>query len=79
MTLLHTIDHPSRLHDLKFCLRVVGEGELMLAAAEDKKVSVYQFSEDPEVVPRIIASLVGHSNRYAPSLSSIRSHLTLLV
>jgi len=51
----------------------------MLAAAEDKKVSVYQFSEDPEVVPRIIASLVGHSNRYAPSLSSIRSHLTLLV
>lgn len=64
MALRHTITHPSRVQNLRFCNRVNGEGELLLVAAEDKKVSIYQVSEDPESPPTIIAELVGHSNRF---------------
>jgi protein MAK11 len=65
MSLLHTVTHPSRLHDVKFCQRVNGTGELLLAGAEDKKLSVYQIPEDHESTdpPTIIAEMVGHSNR----------------
>lgn len=65
LTLRHTITHPSRIHSLRFCKRVNGDGELLLVAAEDKKVSIYQVSEDPQFSPTIIAELVGHSNRFA--------------
>ncbi|KAM6497263.1 WD40-repeat-containing domain protein [Amanita muscaria] len=60
---LHSITHPSRLHDVKFSLRVSGEGEVLLAGAEDKKLSVYEVSPDPNTTPRIIAELVGHDRR----------------
>ncbi|KAG9313177.1 WD40-repeat-containing domain protein [Chiua virens] len=63
MVLRHTVSHPSRIHSLRFFKRVNGDGELLLVAAEDKKVSIYQLPEDPESPPTIIAELVGHSNR----------------
>ncbi|KAG6879939.1 hypothetical protein C0992_009297 [Termitomyces sp. T32_za158] len=62
MEVLHTITHPSRLHDVHFCRRVVGDGELLLAAAEDKLVTIYAISS-PENPPRRIATLSGHQNR----------------
>lgn len=60
---LHTINHPSRLHDVRFCKRVVGVGEVLLVAAEDKKLSIYDMFDEPEKAPTIIAVMVGHSNR----------------
>src|SRR6266436_9571725 len=65
MVLLHTITHPSRLHDVKFCNRVNGKGEVLLAGAEDHKLSVYQISDDLESTepPTVIAEMVGHTNR----------------
>ena len=62
MTLLHTIAHPSRLHDVKFSARASGDeegGELLLAGAEDKKLAVYEVSSPP----RLIAELIGHERR----------------
>lgn len=64
MTLLHTLIHPSRLHDIKFCRRVGGTGEVLLAAGEDKKLSIYDIPPEKERPPRIIAEMIGHSNRY---------------
>jgi protein MAK11 len=63
MDRLHTINHPSRLHDVRFCKRVVGTGEVLLVAAEDKKLSIYDISNDPEKIPAVIAIMIGHSNR----------------
>ncbi|KAF8166581.1 WD40-repeat-containing domain protein [Mycena galopus ATCC 62051] len=63
MNLLHTITHPSRLQDVKFVARVNGTGDVLLAGAEDKKLSIYELSTDPEKPPRIIAEMVGHENR----------------
>ncbi|EIW59855.1 WD40 repeat-like protein [Trametes versicolor FP-101664 SS1] len=63
MELLHTLTHPSRLHDIKFCKRVDGDGELLLAGGEDKKLSIYDVPKDHEKVPTIIADMVGHANR----------------
>ena len=65
MALLHTITHPSRLHDIKFCKHVEGDGELLLAGAEDKKLSVYDVPKDRTKPPTVIAEMVGHTNRYA--------------
>ena len=64
MELLHTITHPSRLHDIKFCKRVVGEGELLLAGAEDKKLTVYDIPQDRTKPPTVIAEMMGHTNRF---------------
>lgn len=79
MSLLHNITHPSRLHDLKFCKNATGK-EVLLVAAEDKKVSVYDFlplpSEGKDVTageetvnkgipPKVVAEMVGHENRWA--------------
>ncbi|KAH7923711.1 WD40 repeat-like protein [Leucogyrophana mollusca] len=63
MVLRHTIQHPSRIHSVRFCHRVNGPGELMFVAAEDKKVSIYEIPDNPDTLPRIIADMVGHSNR----------------
>ncbi|GLB41620.1 putative WD domain, G-beta repeat [Lyophyllum shimeji] len=63
MDLVHTIQHPSRLHDVHFCKRVEGDGELLLAAAEDKHLSVYDISPDPSKKPTIVALMTGHANR----------------
>ena len=71
MNLRHIIHHPSRLHDVKFCKRVDGDGELMLVAAEDKKVSIYDLPSDPDIAPSIIAEMVGHSNRSVAFMKSL--------
>jgi protein MAK11 len=65
MALLHTITHPSRLHDVKFCKRVNGKGDVLLVGAEDQKLSIYQISDDLESTdpPAVIAEMVGHANR----------------
>ncbi|KAK0466835.1 WD40 repeat-like protein [Desarmillaria tabescens] len=63
MTLLHTIKHPSRLHDAKFCKRVDSDEEVLLVGAEDKKLTIYDVSNDPEKAPTIIGLMVGHENR----------------
>lgn len=68
MTLIHTLQHPSRIHDLKFTKRVEGTGELLLVAAEDKKVAIYLVPADRTEAPKIIAHLVGHENRYVTRL-----------
>jgi len=73
MTLLHSISHPSRLHDIRFCKRVVGTGELLLVAAEDKKLSIYDTSSNPDELPTIVAEMIGHSNRFVYFLSSSTS------
>ena len=62
MDLLCSIKHPSRLHDVKFCKRVDGEGEMILAGAEDHKTTVYSIPKDT-TNPIIIAEMIGHSNR----------------
>ncbi|CAA7269264.1 unnamed protein product [Cyclocybe aegerita] len=59
---LHAITHPSRIHDVKFCKRVDGEGEILLVAAEDRKLYVYQVPTD-SATPSIVAEMIGHQNR----------------
>ncbi len=72
MTLLHTIAHPSRLHDVKFCKRVDSDDEILLAGAEDKKVTIYDVTNtQAEHPPKIIGAMVGHSNRYLSNSLSI--------
>ena len=65
MALLYTITHPSRIHDVKFFRQtsVDGHPEVLLVAAEDKKVTVYELFSIADTPPRIIAELVGHTNR----------------
>ncbi|KAH7335500.1 WD40-repeat-containing domain protein [Rhizoctonia solani] len=63
MTLLDTITHASRVHDVKFWAS--GDKlthELLLVAAEDKLVTVYQIDSE-ERTSRIIARFEGHTNR----------------
>ncbi|CCO30449.1 hypothetical protein BN14_04478 [Rhizoctonia solani AG-1 IB] len=63
MTLLHTITHPSRVHDIKFWASGDEPAqEFLLVAAEDQLVTVYQISYE-EQNTRIIGKFVGHSNR----------------
>jgi protein MAK11 len=66
MVLLHTIQHGSRIHDLRFCTRR-DVRELLLVAAENNQVSVYLLDEgdlsNSSPLP-IVAALVGHQNRY---------------
>lgn len=62
MDLLCTVTHPSRIHDVKFCSRSVGDGELLLVAAEDRKLSIYDVPKDSSS-PVLIAQMVGHTNR----------------
>jgi len=63
LALLHTLEHASRIHDVKFAQRVNGEGEVVLVAAEDKKTTVYEVNPDSGTFFRPIAHLVGHGNR----------------
>ena len=66
LALLHTLEHSSRIHDVKFAQRVDGGGEVILVAAEDKKTTVCEVSPDSGTFLRAIAYLVGHGNRYVP-------------
>ncbi|KAI0322778.1 WD40-repeat-containing domain protein [Amylostereum chailletii] len=63
LSLLHTITHPSRVHDVKFVMRPNGEGEVLLVAGEDKKTVAYDITTEANKPPRSVASFVGHSNR----------------
>ncbi|KAI0358180.1 WD40 repeat-like protein [Trametes cingulata] len=71
MELLHSITHPARLQDIKFCKRADGDGELLFAGGEDKKLSVYDVPKDRTKIPTIIAEMVGHTNR-VKAVDSIR-------
>ncbi|CAE6468432.1 unnamed protein product [Rhizoctonia solani] len=63
MTLLHTITHASRVHDVKFwTMDDKGSQEFLLVAGEDNLVTVYQIS-DEERSSRMIAKFEGHTNR----------------
>jgi len=55
MTLIQTIPHPSRIHDFAFCLRSHAsspDDELLLVAAEDKKISVYMCQPSVDASPK---------------------------
>ncbi|EJD48091.1 WD40 repeat-like protein [Auricularia subglabra TFB-10046 SS5] len=71
MSLLSSITHTSRLHDVRFAPRPTGDGELLLVAAEDKCVLIYatprqdasQSSEHDSPPPALLAKLISHANR----------------
>ncbi|TFK48437.1 WD40 repeat-like protein [Heliocybe sulcata] len=67
MSLLCSITHPSRVHDVKFCkcsVQADNQTEFLLVAAEDKKVSLYDVATaSKKEVPSIVAEMTGHSNR----------------
>ena len=69
MSPLHTFDHRSRIHDVQFCERVTDENEdetgaeLLLVAAEDKKVTIYDSSGKDDTSLPVLAHFVGHENR----------------
>ena len=73
MSLLYTITHPSRVHDVKFFTpaNVEGQPEFLLVAAEDKKVTVYELFSTADAPPRVIAEFVGHTNRQAMLIRTI--------
>src|SRR5882762_5810363 len=63
MHLLHMITHLSHLHNMKFCKCINGKGKLLLAGAEDKKLSIYTIPDNPASMdpPTVIAKMVRHS------------------
>lgn len=71
MTLLKTVTHPSRIHDVRFCKRRKDdEEELLLVAGEDKKVVIYNSEGGDETSLPVIGELVGHQNRYKSNETS---------
>lgn len=63
MTLVDTLSHASRIHDVKFWASAdKPERELLLVAAEDRLVTVYEI-DGSERSSRVIAKFEGHSNR----------------
>ena len=65
LTRLHTFTHPSRIQDVKFVQRATSDDEVLLVAAEDKKITVYDVGADSKIAPKPIAEFVGHGNRFA--------------
>lgn len=63
LEVLHTLEHGSRIHDVKFVRRVGGGGDVLLVAAEDKMTTGYEVSPNTDVIPRPITRLIGHGNR----------------
>ncbi|KAH7105904.1 WD40 repeat-like protein [Auriculariales sp. MPI-PUGE-AT-0066] len=69
MTLLSTVTHKTRLHDIRFAPRPTGAGELLLVAAEDKTVLIYAIdgasatADGEPAPPQLLAKLTGHGNR----------------
>ncbi|EIM90499.1 WD40 repeat-like protein [Stereum hirsutum FP-91666 SS1] len=76
LTHLHTVDHPARIHDIKFVLRPSGDGEALLVAAEDKKTVAYEINADVTIAPKYIATFVGHTNR-VKALDTLRIALPI--
>ncbi|KAI0295403.1 WD40-repeat-containing domain protein [Multifurca ochricompacta] len=66
---LYTLEHTSRIHDVKFAKKVDGS-EIVLVAAEDKKTTVYEVIVDTGTLLRPTAHLIGHGNRYVPKILS---------
>lgn len=88
MTILHAITHPARIHDVLFAENPADGPELLLVAAENKKVATYTISAQPstsaeneeeatERSPKIFAEFVGHVNRYAPDVLIVDRVTTL--
>ncbi|KAI0050948.1 WD40 repeat-like protein [Auriscalpium vulgare] len=73
---LHTVNHASRIHDVKFVRRVDSDDDVLLVAGEDKKVTAYAVSSDPDEAPKPIAHFVGHGNR-AKAIDTLRIALPL--
>jgi protein MAK11 len=71
---LYTLEHASRIHDVKFVQRVDGEGEVLLVAAEDKKTTVYEVHSDIHTIMHPVAYLVGHKNRCVVENALTLSH-----
>lgn len=72
MTLLSSINHPARIHDIRFS-QVSLENDVLMVAAEDKRVTIYSLERlaegDPVDGPddriSVLCYLDGHTNRYA--------------
>jgi len=75
MSLLQSVTHPARVHEILFC-KGLKDQEVLLVAAEDKKVTLYALptiaiadEEDEEAEKSdattlpIIGYLSGHLNR----------------
>lgn len=76
MSLLQSITHPARIHDIAFC-KGPEDQEVLLVAAEDTKVTLYllpavetesESSDEDDTAglhknPPVIAYLTGHMNR----------------
>jgi hypothetical protein len=64
MKMLDTVNHTSRIHDVKLWASAdQPERDILLVAAEDKLVTVYEIDND-ERGSRTIAKFEGHTNRY---------------
>ena len=63
MSLLHTLTHGSRVHDVRFFAEE--ESKYLLVAAEDGKVTFYSLPSGPQDDASLptIAQAVGHENR----------------
>lgn len=78
MVMIHTIQHPARIHDVRFCERVNGKGEVLFVGAEDKKLSIYDVSSEQEKTPIVVAQMIGHTNRLDLTQVPAKSMLTPL-
>ncbi|KAF9779283.1 WD40 repeat-like protein [Thelephora terrestris] len=63
LALLHTITHPSRIHDVKFVRHPKTDDDILLVGAEDKRLSVYCVPPEASETPYVFAEMVGHTNR----------------
>lgn len=61
MVLIDGITHRARVQDIRFCV-IEDDRELLLVAAEDKKVAIYEFDTTSSKYC-IVADLVGHTMR----------------
>lgn len=63
MALLYAFTHPKRVQDVRFHRTITGK-ELLLVAAEDKKVTIYSTNSSDSTSLPIVAEAIGHENRY---------------
>ena len=61
MTMLETITHPSRIHDLKFWKSA--ERDIVLVAGEDRLVIAYEIGAEKQTT-KMVAKFGGHENRW---------------
>jgi len=63
LEVLHTLEHRSRIHDVKFVRRVDDGGEVLLVVPEDKRTTVYGVPPNSDIILCPVAHLVGHGSR----------------